>query len=93
MDPKAQPIDLANLTQVEEILIVCVSSILQVTHATGGQLKYRGHTIIFPQNIESVTKKLPHLVKDLPLIVVRRKDQWGTHYNFTVNRDHVYVSL
>ena len=54
MDPEAQPIDLENLTQVEEMLIARVSPILQVTHATGGQLKYRGHTISFPQNIESV---------------------------------------
>lgn len=47
MDLEAQPIDLANLTQVEEILIVYVSPILQVIHATCGQLKYIGHTIGF----------------------------------------------
>ena len=93
MDRKAQPKELANLTQVEEMLIARVSPILQVTHATGGQLKYRGHTISFPQNIESVAKKLPHLVKDLPIIIVHRKDQRGTHYNFKVNRDRVYVAL
>ena len=48
MDLEAQPIDLENLTQVEEMLIAHVSPILQVTHATGGQLKCRGNTISFP---------------------------------------------
>ena len=81
MDPEPQLIGLENLTQVEEMPIARVSPILQVTHATGGQFKYRGHIISFPQNIESVAKKLPHLVKDLPMIVVCRKDQHGTITN------------
>ncbi|XP_057871639.2 uncharacterized protein LOC131078030 [Cryptomeria japonica] len=75
------------------MLIARISPILQVTHATGGQFKYKGHTISFPQNIENMAKKLPHLVKDLPLIVVRRKDQHGTSYNFTVNKYRVYTAL
>ena len=48
MDLGSQPQVLANLTQVEEMLIACVIPILQVTHATGGQYKYKGHTICFP---------------------------------------------
>ena len=47
----------------------------------------------FPQNTESVAKKLPHLVKDLPIIIVHRKHQCRMHYNFTINRDRVYVAL
>ena len=38
MDPGPQPEELANLTQVEEMLIARVSPVLQVTHATSGQL-------------------------------------------------------
>ena len=48
MDSGCQPQELANLTQVEEMLIARVNPILQVTHATGSQYKYKGHTIIFP---------------------------------------------
>ena len=48
MDPGCQPPELANLTQVEEMLIAHVNPILQVTHAIGGQYKYKGHTISFP---------------------------------------------
>eukprot|EP01018_Ginkgo_biloba_P016121 Gb_08820 [translate_table: standard] len=53
MDPKEQPYVLAVLTQVEEMLIPRVSPILQVSHAPGGQYKYSGHTISFPQDIHS----------------------------------------
>ena len=52
MDPGPQVEDLLKLTQVEEMLIACVSPILQVTHAIGGQYKYKGHTISFPQNVQ-----------------------------------------
>ena len=45
MDPGSQPSELANLTQVEEMLIALVSPILQVTHAIGGQYKHKGHKI------------------------------------------------
>ena len=68
MDLGPQPEDLENLTQVDEILIACVSPILQVTHATSGQFK-------------------------LPIIIVWRRDQHGTQYNFTVERDRVYKAL
>ena len=29
----------------------------------------------------------------VPLIAMRRRDHQGTHYKFTVNKDHVYVAL
>ena len=51
MDPGIQPPILAILTQVEEMLIFRANPILQVTHAYGGQYKYYGHTICFPQEI------------------------------------------
>ena len=70
MDPGPQPEELANLTQVEEMLIARVSPILQVTHATGGQFKYRGHTISFPQNIDHVSNILPHTIDKLMIIIV-----------------------
>jgi hypothetical protein len=31
-----------------------VSPLLQVSHAQGGQYKYSGHTISFPQNINTI---------------------------------------
>lgn len=45
MDPNQQPICLQRLSQIEDMLIARVSSVLQVTYARGRQLKYSGHTI------------------------------------------------
>ena len=70
MDPQPQPEELANLTQVEEMLIARLSSILQVTHATSVQYKSKGHTISFPQNIEHVSNIFPHTIDNLPIIIV-----------------------
>ena len=78
MDPGCQPPELSNLSQVEEMLIARVNPILQVTHATGGQYKYKGHTISFPQHVEQLSKVLPHTIDHLPIIIVRRRDQRGT---------------
>ncbi|XP_057843079.1 uncharacterized protein LOC131052428 [Cryptomeria japonica] len=93
MDPSPQPLELVSLTQIEEMLIARVNPILQVTHATGGQYKYKGHTISFPQEVREIAKILPHQIKDLPIIIVRKKDQRGTNYNFTVNKERVYRAL
>jgi len=59
MDPGLKPRVLADLTQVEEMSIARVNPILQVMHSIGGQFKYRGHTISFPQEIKSVANILP----------------------------------
>jgi hypothetical protein len=59
MDPGLQPRVLGVLTQVEEMLIAHASPILQVMHSIGGQYKYRGHTISFPQEVKYVSMTLP----------------------------------
>jgi hypothetical protein len=59
MDTGDQPHVLNVLTQVEEMLIERVNPKLQVTHACGGQYKYSGHTISFPQDISMIAKNLP----------------------------------
>lgn len=73
MDPSEQPKVLRVLTQVEEILIARVNPILQVMHACGGEYKYTGYTIGFPQDISSITKKLPQHVEELYSLIVRRR--------------------
>ena len=74
MDLGSQPYELANLTQVDEMLITCVSPIMQVTHAIDGKYKYKRYTINFPQNIKLVYKSLPCPTKELPIIIVLKKD-------------------
>ena len=73
MNPHKQPTVLSILTQVEEILIARVNPILQVTHARGGQYKYNGHTISFPQDIISIVTTLPRRIEELDILIVRKK--------------------
>ena len=72
MDPGIQPPVLEIITQVEEMLITCANPVLQVTHARGGQYKYSGHTICFPQDISNISKYMPHLISELDILVVRK---------------------
>ena len=94
MNPGLQPLILGSLTQVEEMLIARASPILQVMHSIGGQYKYRGHTISFAQDFKYVAKKLPRNIKDLDLMMlVWKKCQQGSSYDFTVRRKKVLDAL
>ena len=86
MDPGEQPHILSTLTQVEEMLIERINLILQVTHARGGQYKYSGHTIIFPQDINSIAKNLPRRIEYLDILIVRREGYQYKNYDFIVCR-------
>jgi len=43
--------------------------------------------------VKAIAKVLPHPLNELPIIIVRRRDQCGTTYNFTVNKERVYKAL
>ena len=93
MDPGNQPIELVCLTQIEEMLIARVNPILQVTHARGGQYKYFGHTISFPQYISTISTSLPRLLADLDILVVRKFNAANKPYEFIVSRSNVLAAL
>ena len=93
MNPGKQPPVLSILTQVEEMLIARVNPILQVTHARGGQYKYSGHTISFPQDIVSIAKTLPRRIEDLDILIVRREGPPSKHYDCIVSRSRVMDAL
>ena len=80
MDLGNQPTVLAVLTQVEEMLISRANSIFQVTHARGGQYKYSGQTIFFPQDISNIATYLPHLVSELGILIVRKCNSTNNPY-------------
>ena len=93
MDPRNQPAVLVVLTQFEEILISHANPILQVTHAHGGQYKYSGHTIFFPQDISNLATYLLHLVLELNILVVRKCNSTNKPYELFVSRTNVLPSL
>ena len=93
MDPGIQPPVLAVLTQVEEMLISRANTILEVTHAHGGQHKYSGHTICFPQYISNIATYLPHLVSELDILVVQKCNSTNKPYELFISRTHVLAAL
>ena len=63
-------------------------------HSMGGQYKYRGHTISFPQQVKDVAKTLPRYINNLDLMIVVRKKGWqGSGYDFTVRKQKVMDAL
>lgn len=93
MDPGNQPFVLTALKKIEEILISRVSLIFQVTHDGGGQYKYIGHTICFPQDITAIANILRCLVSELDIVVVTRYGCDHKKYDFIVIRTHVLLTL
>ena len=93
MDPGNQSIELARLTQIEEMLIARFNPILQVTHARGGQYKYSGHTISFPQDISTIATSLPRLLADLDILVVHKFNVANKPYEFIVSHSNVLAAL
>eukprot|EP01018_Ginkgo_biloba_P010190 Gb_29816 [translate_table: standard] len=60
-----------------------------VLHAPGGQYKYSGHTISFPQDIHSVTSSLSRHVKSLDVLIVRKRGEDGRNYDCYVKGSRV----
>ena len=73
MLPSPVPKQLQDLTQTEEMLISCALPIMSVYVKPGGQRAYKGHCINLPQNIQQLTDRLPHYLKDVSVIIVRMK--------------------
>jgi hypothetical protein len=74
MIPRKCPEELRNLSQVEEMLISPILPMMTMYKLPkGGQHLYRGHTICFPQDLDSFVPKLPRGRADPNIIVVRRE--------------------
>ena len=93
MDPGPQPKVLSTLTYIEEMLIACVNPILQVTHAHGGQYKYIGHTISFPQDITAIVNYLPRMISEIDILIVKRQSSNKETYECFVSRSRVMAAL
>ena len=75
------------------MLISRANPVLQVTHAHGGQYKYSGHTICFPQDISNISKYLPHLISELDILVVRKCNSTNNPYEVFVRCTRVLATL
>ena len=74
---------------VEEMLVSPILAIMSVFRLPGGALVNRGFCANFSQDIGPITQILPRLPKDLPLIILKKKDQVNNLKQFVVNRERV----
>jgi hypothetical protein len=95
MDPGEVPEELQDLTEIEEMLISKVFTVISIYRLRGGQNGYRGNVINFPQDIEEFTTRLPRIPSSLEVLIVRRQSSNNLEgfRDFTVRRSKVGRAL
>ena len=91
--PSSVPLELKDLTQVEEMLIARTLPIMRVYIKPGGQRGYSGHCINLPQNVTELATSLPRYPKDLAVIIVKVKGRDNTLKDVTVRKQKVHNAL
>ncbi|CAF0951603.1 unnamed protein product [Brachionus calyciflorus] len=81
------------LTMIEEMLIAPIIPIMSVYRLSSGALASRGFCANFYQNINEIINELPRLPKDLPIIILKKKNQLNQLKHFIVNRKRVELCL
>jgi hypothetical protein len=81
------------LTMIEEMLISPILAIMSVYRLPSGALTSRGFCANFTQNIQPFVKLLPRLPQDLPILVLKKKDQQNNFKYFKVKRQRVQRCL
>ena len=66
-------LDLPPLTQMEEMMISPVHTLVQLWQVRGGQTKYTGLICNFPRNQSMFIHKVPLLPEECDVIIMRRK--------------------
>ncbi|CAG8610513.1 10516_t:CDS:1, partial [Gigaspora rosea] len=95
MDPGEVPEELQKLTEIEEMLIAQVFSVMVVYKLRKGQHRYRGNIINFPQDVEEFTTRLPWHPSSLNvLIICWQSDKDPTAFrDFKIHRNKVACAL
>ena len=71
MNPEEVPEELKTLTEIEEMLIAQVFTVIMIYRLRGGQNGYRGNVINFHQDIQEFTNRLPRNPSLLDILIVR----------------------
>ena len=72
MDPGDVSEELKGLTEIKEMLIAQIFTVMSVYQLREEQNGYRGNVINFPQNIQEFTNRLPRNPSSLEIFLVRR---------------------
>jgi hypothetical protein len=84
---------LENLTMIEGIVISPILSVMSVYKLPHVALICRGFIANFAQDITELTKTLPRLPKNLPILILKKKDLTNNYKQFVVNRKRVETLL
>ena len=93
MLPSAVPVELKNLTHIEEMLIARVVPVMSVYTKPGGQRAYTGHCINFPEEVQQLFYTLPRQPKELPVIIVTVDGKNDMSKDLIVRRENVSYAL
>jgi hypothetical protein len=81
------------LTMIEQQLIALVHVSQNVYHRGKGSVATSGHCINYAQDITPIAKVLPHLPKDVPMIIIRAPNVSIQTPDMLIRRKHVLVWL
>ena len=95
MDPGKLPKEIEGLTEIEEMLIAQVFTVMTVYRLKEGQKSYRGNVINFPQDISEFTIRLPRHPSALNVLLIRKQsaNNPSEFRDFTVRRNRVVGAL
>src|SRR4051812_29855704 len=95
MDPGEVSDELQGLTEIEEMLIAQVFTVMSVYRLRGRQHGYRGNVINFPQDIQEFTKRLSRTPSSIDILIIRRQsaNDSTVFWDFIVRWDKVARAL
>ncbi|VDI81413.1 Hypothetical predicted protein [Mytilus galloprovincialis] len=94
MNPGEVPLELANLSVVEEQLISRISPCINIHMLKHGGIAANGHCVAFPQEVNEPGKILPKLPSEVNIIIrVRKIGKNDTSKEFNVRRQKVQIAL
>jgi len=96
MDPGAVPESLQNLTTMEQMLIARVApvmSVMRLPEYSGGQWRFKGHVVCFPQDIPPVVSVLPRVSVDVLVLRSQQSANADAVREFRVRRQTVHNAL
>lgn len=93
MIPSSIPIELQDLTQIEEMLIARALPIMNVYVKPGGQQGFSGHCINLPQQLSELAQSLPRHPRHVSLLLVTMKGKDNACQDVVVRRGKVQQAL
>src|ERR1700761_2617275 len=88
------PPQLQHLTDLEEMLIARVKTVMQVRYTKGRQLCYKDRIVNLPQTITEIATKLPRLPEEVDIVIIRRDNiDLSQHVDYVVRQEKVRNAL